>query len=1037
MIPTLSFWITLIGRLATEAGLLVALAAAAQAWIATPWRRRALWQTALLGIALTWSAEIGGLRQEILRRWPEPRPKTQVIVRSMAEPMPAFEPVLAPVNPAPEMRPPPAVVQQPVWWPLQLWAAGTGLLGLRSLSIRIWLLLAALRRKRVDDSELLGTVERLRARVGLRRVRVLSWPGLRSPIAFGFWTPTIALPAEFTSRFDDGAQEAILAHELAHLAARDPLWLGIADGVLALAWWHPGVWWSRHQLRAACESAADDASALVPGGRVRLAELLVSLGRDLVSPGWTRGLGVAGDGFKSQLAHRVTALLKASHDWRADRSSRMWWTRVAALGVTALLVAIPWPGTSGPALTALIQEARANAAESKEKPTSSASRWTPSIGFSKAYLEPRWILGDESTNAIGYQQYSVLSDPGGQVGQSMSVGLSSSNWLPGVSSSYVSLSQPGFTTSPLPPPAPSAWPGEAWVNAQLDRLILPEVELLRGTVSSALEKLSLLSRKADPKGLGLNLLMVHDEERPPVSTALVRERIQLRQVTLREALRAVAKASTIPLGEVVDQQFGYLERTRPGKVLGQTLIRVRSIPVHGPAFSEYLTGRNFTGATNVTSAFVGFCRSEGITNQLWYPPGLSNLPTTLFVEFMESIQIVGTASEIERLTSAVDRLHLPPPTVRGRDAVNSKLDQIILPTFAIGYREPTTIVADLVAASRKLDSDHRGISIIALIGGWSFEPKDKAGVTRVEHNLSLRQALQKVIASFSVAPNGELAFETTDEGVSISVRNSTGPAFSPVAVGDHYEILPLAPVQPSEERIMAPFEERPGDSVGQSLMRARIHSILVPRYEFGWRSLDAAVERLHAFVLAADPEKRGINFSVESPNLQLPRGGNWSAGPLRFALDQLVDACSTPVDWSVREDAIVFKKTANGERPSRSRWWLVDTNAFWAMVRSSRPPRFRCFRPVRRGAGVFCDAGDLISANRGGFDVLRDHCGHGPESPLFLRIRQAYGSGQGVGVGSSGSDPCAGEGETNFPGCCGPCVEECRVVVIYKQCLAG
>ena len=502
MNPTLSFWITLIGRLAVEGGLLVALAAAVQPWVATPWRRRALWQMALLGIALTWSAEIGGWRQEILRRWPEPRPKTQVLVRSMAEPMPAFEPMLTPANPAPEMGPPPAVVQKPVWWPLQLWAAGTGLLGLRSLSFRIWLLLAALRRTRVEDSELLGTVERLRARVGLRRVRVLAWPGLRSPIAFGLWTPTIALPAEFTSRFDDGAQEAILAHELAHLAARDPLWLGIADGVLALAWWHPAVWWSRHQLRAACESAADDASALVPDGRVRLAELLVSLGRDLVSPGWTRGLGVAGDGFKSQLARRVTALLKASHDWRADRSSRMWWTRVAALGVTALLVAIPWPGTSGPALTALIQEARATSAE---KPGAEQLRLKLQLHQTRASPIPQSTFVEESTNLVSYEFNNLFRFRGSDLGRANTIWVpaastntiwvpaASLNWLPAHSVTFGAIREPGFSLTPLSQPTPSARPGEARVNAQLDQIILPSY-LERDRPGKVLGQ-SLLSRR--------------------------------------------------------------------------------------------------------------------------------------------------------------------------------------------------------------------------------------------------------------------------------------------------------------------------------------------------------------------------------------------------------------------------------------------------------------------------------------------------------------------------------------------------------------
>ncbi len=641
MIPTLSFWITLTGRLAVEAGLLVALAAAAQPWVATPWRRRALWQAALLGIALAWAAELGGWRQEVLRRWPESRPKAQVMVRTTTEAIPAFDVAPVVVTPPPARTSQPITVPKAVWWPLRVWAVGTILLGLRALSVRVWLLMTALRRSRVGDPRVLARVEALRDRVGLNRVRVVSWPGLRSPIAFGWLVPTIALPTDFTVRFEDEAQEAILAHELAHLSARDPLWLGVADAVLALAWWHPAVWWSRHQLRAACESAADDASALIPGGRVRLAELLVVLGRDLVSPGWTRGLGVAGDGFKSQLARRVTTLLKATHDWRADRSSRLGWSRALALGVTALLVAIPWPGTGGPALTALIQEARANAAASKEKLTSDSSRSTPVIGYSKAYSAPRPALGDESTNAFGYEQSNLIPNAGFETTKSPSVEILSTNWINPGSSTYVRI--PGFAT---PPPSR----GEPWVKAQLDQLVLSEVEIFRGTVSSALEKLSRLSTKADPEGIGLNLLSIHDEERPDVSTALVSDRIQLRQVTLREALEAVAKASTIPMGLVVDQSCAYLERIRPGKTLGQSLVHPRWWLVETNAFwsmirSNRPASADLAGAMNELREFFG---TKGIVFPEPAYPSVP-MPNSLSFAFSGRLMVFAKASELDQI----------------------------------------------------------------------------------------------------------------------------------------------------------------------------------------------------------------------------------------------------------------------------------------------------------------------------------------------------------------------------------------------------
>src|SRR6185503_14478821 len=102
--------------------------------------------------------------------------------------------------------------------------------------------------------------------------------GLPGPIAFGIFHPGISLPPNFSEKFSIAQQEAMLAHELAHLAAGDPLWQLLADLSVALFWWHPAAWWARHQLRMACEGAADEASLLIENGPHALAECLVTLG---------------------------------------------------------------------------------------------------------------------------------------------------------------------------------------------------------------------------------------------------------------------------------------------------------------------------------------------------------------------------------------------------------------------------------------------------------------------------------------------------------------------------------------------------------------------------------------------------------------------------------------------------------------------------------------------------------------------------------------------------------------------------------------
>jgi hypothetical protein len=123
----------------------------------------------------------------------------------------------------------------------------------------------------------------------------------------------VGLPPDFAMRFDPAKQEAMLAHELAHLAAHDPFWCLLADVATVVLWCHPGVWWLRRQLHLASEMAADEASLLVADGPRVLAECLVELGARLTGP----VLGqLRVSGFRSHLGRRVQQLVHLEgHAW--------------------------------------------------------------------------------------------------------------------------------------------------------------------------------------------------------------------------------------------------------------------------------------------------------------------------------------------------------------------------------------------------------------------------------------------------------------------------------------------------------------------------------------------------------------------------------------------------------------------------------------------------------------------------------------------------------------------------------------------------
>lgn len=227
------------------------------------------------------------------------------------------------------------------WWLALIWALGAVLITGRMLCARA--LFFALRRRNapVGDPTLADCVGVLARRLGMRRrVRLVEAVGLTAPVAFGSLRPTIALPGRFAEEYDRQRQEAILAHEMAHLAACDPAWQVLAGLVCAVLWWHPLVWWLRHRLRAASEAVADEASLLVPDGPDLLADCLVVLGRRLVGPRHLGWLSFGGLGFRSSLGRRVERLLNLrAGSWRAPGRGRLAFARTispAALVMVAI-----------------------------------------------------------------------------------------------------------------------------------------------------------------------------------------------------------------------------------------------------------------------------------------------------------------------------------------------------------------------------------------------------------------------------------------------------------------------------------------------------------------------------------------------------------------------------------------------------------------------------------------------------------------------------------------------------------------------------
>jgi len=111
----------------------------------------------------------------------------------------------------------------------------------------------------VTDSAWRDATETLGARLALRRpARVLMSDAVRTPMAGGVWQPIIFVPRSAAS-WSGEQRDVVLAHELSHIARRDPLRHLATRAAMACYWFHPLAWLAARQASLAREQACDEA----------------------------------------------------------------------------------------------------------------------------------------------------------------------------------------------------------------------------------------------------------------------------------------------------------------------------------------------------------------------------------------------------------------------------------------------------------------------------------------------------------------------------------------------------------------------------------------------------------------------------------------------------------------------------------------------------------------------------------------------------------------------------------------------------------
>jgi beta-lactamase regulating signal transducer with metallopeptidase domain len=607
--PLTTFWLKIFVVIAVEVGAIVLLFALVQRWCRTAVWRKTLCQAALVtSLVLAFSefsgagrglmaqllratvnpnspgAELGpdlrlqaNFRSEVMNRLAKNRTEGSISKEGALIAQQQAASFVAPKSPVTNHR---LLISD---------SRATAVLGLvlglgiafmagRACLGRVILVFFGASRKAIADDEVSSRVHSLAVNSKLsRHIRIIESPKLVSPIAFGFFRPTIGLPLNFRTRFSAAQQEVMLTHELAHLAARDPFWHFVADLVAAMLWWHPGIWWLRRQLQLSSELAADESSLTRTDGPRVLAECLVEVGAQLAQPGVGQ-LPVTG--FRSHLGCRVHRLMQLEGaQWNPISRGRAILARslvpIAAAGIVILCTAwaVPQDLTKGDSMKTM----KENWQRAFATIVTLAAIQTPVLD---AQENP--VAGAPSPGA---PPSALAADPNSPRTRAP---LAERYGLPGTA-------QPGTAYVPEGLPGYPARGGR--LEAKLREIVLDEVKLDGLPLSEVLNFLSDESRKRDPEKKGINFLLNPNPPQSPalsissvdpatglpiagpietidISSISVKFNIPLRHVTMADVLDAIVRVADRPIQYAVQDYAVIFSLRADGNFVPQRAERV-------------------------------------------------------------------------------------------------------------------------------------------------------------------------------------------------------------------------------------------------------------------------------------------------------------------------------------------------------------------------------------------------------------------------------------------------------------------------------
>ena len=186
----------------------------------------------------------------------------------------------------------------------------------------------------IRDPRAVALVSSCARTAGIKRVPRLAESELLSvPVTFGVVRPAILLPSGWRD-WEEGELDAVIAHEISHVARRDALVDRLALLHRALFWFSPLSWYLTGTLAELAEEASDEAALAAGADRTRYAETLLGFFSELeAAPGrvWWQGVAMAKAG---QAEKRLDRIL----EWKGSVAMQLKKSVVLVLVMTAVPV---------------------------------------------------------------------------------------------------------------------------------------------------------------------------------------------------------------------------------------------------------------------------------------------------------------------------------------------------------------------------------------------------------------------------------------------------------------------------------------------------------------------------------------------------------------------------------------------------------------------------------------------------------------------------------------------------------------------------